>query len=116
MRISDWSSDVCSSDLVAQPGCHRAAQSEERQQRGTAAGKIAVQRPPETLRHRLAPGYESCDLSRHYVPPDLFIRGRLRATLRSMRSRAGRRKSRQTTRSDERSVRKEGRRTRKPKG
>src|SRR3546814_8590646 len=78
MRISDWSSDVCSSDLtrppvVAQPGCHREEQSEERQQRGTAAGKIAVQRPQETLRHRLALGYESCDPSRHYVPPDLLI-------------------------------------------
>src|SRR3546814_6095987 len=24
MRISDWSSDVCSSDLVARPGAHRA--------------------------------------------------------------------------------------------
>src|SRR3546814_1294381 len=90
MRISDWSSDVCSSDLVAQPGCHREEQSEERQQRGTAAGKIAVQRPQETLRHRLALGYESCDLSRHYVPPDLLIWGSLGATLRRIRYRGGR--------------------------
>src|SRR3546814_13699794 len=130
MRISDWSSDVCSSDLslqvlslahvdppqrravrdkpeflpgrtrppvVAQPGCHREEQSEERQQRGTAAGKIAVQRPQETLRHRLALGYESCDLSRHYVPPDLLIWGSLGATLRRIRYRGGSRKSRQTT-------------------
>src|SRR3546814_4622820 len=61
MRISDWSSDVCSSDL------------------------------------RLALGYESCDLSRHYVPPDLLIWGSLGATLRRIRYRGGSRKSRQTT-------------------
>src|SRR3546814_5478653 len=74
MGISDWSSDVCSSDL-----------------------KVAVQRPQETLRHRLALGYESCDLSRHYVPPDLLIWGSLGATLRRIRYRGGSRKSRQTT-------------------
>src|SRR3546814_12546299 len=97
MRISDWSSDVCSSDLVAQPGCHREEQSEERQQRGTAAGKIAVQRPQETLRHRLALGSEICDLSRHYVPPDLLLWGSLGATLRRIPYRGGSRMSRQTT-------------------
>src|SRR3546814_20549044 len=46
MRISDWSSDVCSSDLAMAPGEFRVSGDEvvmERLQRGDLAGQVLLQ-------------------------------------------------------------------------
>src|SRR3546814_20803763 len=73
MRISDWSSDVCSSDLLVDlPGIAQVAG-----ERARAAGKVGVELGLRLLQHRLAPyaDDEACAQRQHAEPPRLAEAG-----------------------------------------
>src|SRR3546814_8755785 len=51
MRISDWSSDVCSSDLGGQPGRRRAGRDRLDQVEADAADRVAIDIEEHHCRH-----------------------------------------------------------------
>src|SRR3546814_1846328 len=58
MRISDWSSDVCSSDLASNECCRQAARPRDRG-RGGPAGAAALQSREGKLRRRRGDGWRA---------------------------------------------------------
>src|SRR3546814_3627092 len=67
MRISDWSSDVCSSDLVARQGARRPA--------GDAQGPLCDHAAAHAARGRSGARYDASDL---HDPGQSRLRGRSR--------------------------------------
>src|SRR3546814_5826638 len=83
MRISDWSSDVCSSDLLAQQGCDRQVTDAARAaHRVGALDRIGDDQFLEFRRldprHRAARQHAMADIGDHFLGPGRLerVRGR----------------------------------------